>query len=65
MSQQMTIGAKTPAIFVVPRGWMRNNNTKMAHETPTMVPLEISSLTISRLEGVRENRSFRQNLTLG
>lgn len=65
MSQQITIGAKTLAIFVVPNGWMRNNNTKMAHETPTIVPLEISSFTISRLETIRKDGIFGDDLTLG
>jgi len=44
-SQIMTIGANVTAIFVVPKGWIKNRRIRMAHVVPTIVGLVISGLT--------------------
>ncbi len=44
-SQTMTIGANVTAIFVVPKGWIKNRRIRMAHVVPTIVGLVISGLT--------------------
>lgn len=49
VSHVMTIGAKQPAILVVPNGWITNNKTKIAHEVPTTVLVLMSGFTIARL----------------
>lgn len=55
ISQVMTTGAKQLASFVVPNGWIKNNNTNIAHEVPTIVAVPMSSFTISRLAYVRNH----------
>lgn len=42
MSQRMTIGANAVATFEVPSGCTKNNKTRMAQVTPTMVLVEMS-----------------------
>lgn len=51
-SHMMTIGAKELASLVVPKGWMRKSTTKIAHDTPTIVVLEISGATTSKLKDI-------------
>ena len=47
-SQIMTTGAKNPAIFVVPRGWIRKSTMRMPHVVPTTVDLVMSGFTTMR-----------------
>lgn len=37
----MTIGANELAILVVPNGWIAKSRTRIVHETPMMVELEM------------------------
>ncbi len=49
INQVMTIGAKPPASLVVPNGWIKNSNTNIVHDMPTVVAVLMSSFTILRL----------------
>lgn len=64
VSQMMTIGAKTEAILVVPRGCIKNSRTKMAQVVPTMVALLMFSFTVSSLIEIRKFDAVEAHLPL-